>query len=156
MKKVLIALRRCSSLRCPSLLTASRPPSLRPTPSSADRGRRCRLQACIAARCGAPSGSAPISVIADFIQSLERPRSARPLTEPVGAAVGEVGAGIAPSTAAQVGAAAGEVGVGIVLSTAVPDHSVAAAGVGAAAGERPVGAAAGVGGGSVIDERIRT
>jgi hypothetical protein len=79
----------------------------------------------------------------------------RPLTaaQPlVGAAAG---AGIVLSTAAQplVGAAAGEVGAGIVLSTAVPDHSVAAAGVGAAAGEPPVGAAAGVGVGGSGDRR---
>lgn len=68
--------------------------------------------------------------------------TARRLTEPVGAAVGEVGVGIAPSTAAQrsVGAAVGEVGAGIgpgVLSTAAQRS------VGGPAGE--VGAAVGAG-----------
>src|SRR5690349_24479732 len=105
-------------------------------PSSAGRSRRCRLLAFIAARSAAPLASAPISaiagsiiatlaatpIIAAIIQSLERP--SRPLTEPVGAAAGAVGAGIVLSTPPRlsVGAAAGEVGAGIapgVLSTAV-------------------------------------
>src|SRR5262249_6072041 len=138
----------------------SRPLSQKPTPESGGRSRRCQSPASIAERSVAPSASAPISVIAGFIQSLERPRSAQrpvgagagdppggaaagqppggasPSQPRVGAAGGEVGAGIAPSTAAQVGVAAGEVGAGIALSSAVPDHSVAVAGeVGIAGGD---------------------
>src|SRR5262249_53385950 len=132
-------------LRCPSPLMVSRPLSQKPTPESGGRSRRCRSPASIAERSVAPSASAPISVIAGFIQSLERPRSARP---PVGAGAGGPAVG-ASASQPRVGAAAGEVGAevgaGIALSTAVPDHSVAAAWVGAAAGEPPVGAAAGVG-----------
>ena len=65
---------------------------------------------------------------------------ARLLTEPVGAAAGEVGAGIVLSTRQPpVGVAAGEVGAGIVLSTRQPP-------VGAAAGEVGAGIAPGVGG----------
>src|SRR5215813_7306816 len=133
----------------------SLPLSQRPTPESGGRSRRCRSPASIAERSVAPSASAPISVIAGFIQSLERPRSAQPpvgagtgdppagrprvgasASQPrVGAAAGEVGAGTDPSTAAQVGAAAGEVGAGTDPSSAVPDHSVAAVGeVGIAGG----------------------
>src|SRR6516165_2137349 len=108
----------------------SRPPSQRPTPLSADRARRCRLRACIAARCGAPSASVPISAIAGSIiatlgptpiiaiQSLERPSMARPLTEPVGAAAaGEAQPPVGASAWPPVGE---EVGAGIVLSSAQP------------------------------------
>src|SRR6516165_5308453 len=83
--------------------------------------------------------SVPISAITPLLVQLS---TARPLPEPVT---------MAQATA--VGAAGGEVGAGIVLSTAVPDHSVAAAGVGAAAGEPPVGAAAGGGVGGSGDRR---
>ena len=92
--------------------------------------------------------SVPISAITPLLVAQ---LSRRPLPEPVtmaqATAVGAAaGAGIVLSSRAQVGA-------GIVLSTAVPDHSVAAAGVGAAAGEPPVGAAAGVGVGGSGDRR---
>src|SRR5262245_41352242 len=123
----------------------SRPLSQKPTPESGGRSRRCRSPASIAERSVAPSASAPISVIAGFIQSLDRPRSARPPVgagagdPPVGAAAGQPPVG-ASASQPRVGAAAGEVGAevgaGIALSSAVPDHSVAAAGeVGIAGGD---------------------
>src|SRR5215467_14432 len=119
----------------------SRPLSQKPTPESGGRSRRCRSPASIAERSVAPSASAPISGIAGFIQSLERPRSAQPPVgagagdPPVGAAAGQPPVGASPSQP-RVGAAAGEVGAGIALSSAVPDHSVAVAGeVGIAGGD---------------------
>src|SRR6516162_10240970 len=77
-----------------------RPRSQRPMPASADRARRCHLQAFIAARCAAPMASVPISAITPLLVQLS---TARPLPEPVtmaqatavGAAAGGVGAGAA-------------------------------------------------------------
>src|SRR6516165_8946307 len=89
---------------------ASRPRSQRRTPSSADRSRPSRLLAFIAARSAAPLASVPISAIADSIIATLAPT----LTDPVGAAAGEVGVGIDLSTAQpSVGAALGEVGAGV-------------------------------------------
>src|SRR5215469_1571436 len=111
----------------------SRPLSQRPMPSSVDRARPCRLRVYIAAMCGAPSASVPISVGAAL--TIVMSRSTVPsfvvrcwrlrLSDPVG----EVGAGIVLSTAQPpIGASAGEVGAGIVLSLAWSS-------VGAAVGE---------------------
>src|SRR5215469_8672006 len=96
----------------------SRPLSQRLMPSSVDRARPCRLRAYIAAMCGAPSASVPISVGAAL--TIVTSRSTVPsfvvlcwqlrLSDPAG----EVGAGIVLSTAQPpVGASAGEVGAGM-------------------------------------------
>src|SRR6516162_3384471 len=57
-----------------------RPRSQRPMPASADRARRCHLQACIAVRCAAPMASVLISAITPLLVQLS---TARPLPEPV-------------------------------------------------------------------------
>jgi len=97
--------------------------------------------------CGVPSASEPMSVGAAL--TIATSRSTVPsfvvrcwqlrLSDPVGAVVGEVGAGIVLSTARlPVGAVVGEVGAGIVLS-------LAWASVGAAVGEVGAGIARGGG-----------
>src|SRR6516165_1998477 len=89
----------------------SRPRSQRPMPSSAGRSLPARLLAFIAARCAAPMASVPISAVTPLLVQLRLARSLpeQLLPEPVT---------MAQATA--VGAAAGEVGAGIVLSTPQP------------------------------------